>query len=129
MNEKQKKRFEFWKRSSEEEIKAASVLLKKKKLRQALFFVHLSLEKILKALVIKKKGEHPPITHNLKYLAEQIELELSEDMENFLIEATAFNIEARYPDEETPPLEYKYVKEKYKEALEALKWLRKKSEE
>lgn len=129
MNEKQKKRFEFWKRSSEEEIKAASVLLKNKKLRQALFFVHLSLEKILKALVIKKKGEHPPITHNLKYLAEQIELELSEDMENFLIEATAFNIEARYPDEETPPLEYKYVKEKYKEALEALKWLRKKSEE
>ncbi len=129
MNEKQKKRFEFWKCSSEEEIKAASVLFKKKKLRQSLFFFHLSLEKILKALFIKKKGEHPPITHNLKYLSEQIEMELSEDMESFLIEATAFNIEARYPDEDTPPLEYKYVKEKYNEALETLKWLRKKSEE
>jgi HEPN domain-containing protein len=129
MNEKQKKRFEFWKNSSEEEIQAASVLLEKKKLRQSLFFVHLSLEKILKALFIKKKGEHPPITHNLKYLAKKIDLELTENMDSFLIEATAFNIETRYPDEESPPLEIKYVKEKYNEALEVLEWLKKKSEE
>ena len=129
MDEREKKRFDFWKKSSEEEIITASILLKKKKLRQSLFFIHLSLEKILKALFIKKKREHPPITHNLKYLAEQINLELTEKRENFLIEATAFNIEARYPDEENPPPEHKYVKQKYKEALEILEWLRKKSEE
>ncbi len=129
MDERQKKKFEFWKSSSEEEIETALILLKKKKLRQSLFFIHLSLEKILKTLFIKKKGEHPPLTHNLKYLAEKIDLELSEERENFLIEATAFNIEERYPDEETPPMEYNYVKKKYKEALEVLKWLRKKSEE
>lgn len=129
MNEKQKKRFEFWLKSSEEEIAAASVLLKNKKLRQSLFFIHLSLEKILKALVIKEKEEHPPITHNLKYLAEEIGLDLPVEMANFLIEATAFNIEARYPDEEGPKLEYKYVNKKYNEALETLKWLRTKSED
>ena len=129
MDERQKKRFEFWKKSSEEEIDTALDLLKKKKLRQSLFFVHLSLEKILKAMFIKEKGEHPPITHNLIYLAKEIDLELSEERENFLIEATAFNIETRYPDEESPPVEYKYAKEKYREALEVLKWLRKKSEE
>lgn len=129
MDEKQKKRFEFWRNASDEEIKAALVLLENKKLRQALFFVHLSLEKILKALFIKKRGEHPPLTHNLKYLAEKVDLKLSEDKEDFLIEATAFNIEARYPDEETPQLEYKYAKKKYDEALEVLEWLRKKSDE
>jgi HEPN domain-containing protein len=129
MDERQKKRFEFWKKSSEEEINTAHVLLKKKKLRQSLFFIHLSLEKMLKALFIKKKGEHPPLTHNLTYLAEKIELELSEENKYFLIEATAFNIETRYPDEDTPSPEYKYVKQKYKEALEILKWLGKRSEE
>ena len=129
MNEQEKKRFEFWKRSSEEEINIALILLEKKKLRQSLFFIHLSLEKILKALFIKRKKAHPPITHNLKYLAEQIKLELSEERENFLIEATAFNIEARYPDEESPPPAPKYVKQKYEEAQEILKWLRRLSEE
>jgi HEPN domain-containing protein len=129
MDEKQEKRFEFWKKSSKEEIETALVLLKKKKLRQSLFFVHLSLEKILKALFIKEKREHPPITHNLIYLAKEINLDLSEERENFLIEATAFNIEARYPDEESSPIGYKYAKTKYGEALEILKWLRKKSEE
>ncbi|MGD2086525.1 MAG: HEPN domain-containing protein [Candidatus Aminicenantes bacterium] len=129
MDEREKKRFDFWRKSSEEEINTASILLKKKKLRQTLFFIHLSLEKILKALFIKKKREYPPITHNLKYLADRIDLELTETRENFLIEATAFNIEARYPDEESQPPEHKYVKQKYKEALEILAWLRKKSEE
>jgi HEPN domain-containing protein len=129
MNEQERKRFDFWKHSSEEEIKSASILLKKKKLRQSLFFIHLSLEKILKALFIKKKRAHPPITHNLKYLADQLELELTEERENFLIEATAFNIEARYPDEESPMPELKYVKQKYEEALEILKWLMQLSEQ
>lgn len=129
MNEKQKKRFTFWLNASEEEIGAAAVLLKKRKLRQSLFFVHLAVEKILKALFIKKTGEHPPITHNLKYLAETIKLELPESIDNFLVEATAFNIECRYPDEESPVLEYNYVKSKYDEALEILKWLRMKSGE
>ncbi len=129
MDKKQKKRFEFWKNSSNDEINTAAVLLKNKKLRQSLFFVHLALEKALKALFIKENGGHPPITHNLKYLAEKINLELPDSIENFLLEATAFNIESRYPDEETPSLDYKYVKSKYNEGLEILKWLQKKSEE
>ncbi len=129
MNEQESKRFEFWKYSAEEEINTALILLKKKKLRQSLFFIHLSLEKILKALFIKRKKKHPPITHNLKYLADQLDLELTEERENFLIEATAFNIEARYPDEESPMPELKYAKQKYVEAQEILKWLRRLSEE
>lgn len=129
MDEKQRKRFEFWKNAAYEEINAAAVLLKNKKLRQSLFFIHLSLEKILKALFIKEKKEHPPITHNLKYIAENIPLELPDKYEKFLIEATAFNIESRYPDEESPSPDYQYVNDKYNEALEILKWLQKKSEE
>ncbi|MCX6579466.1 MAG: HEPN domain-containing protein [Candidatus Aminicenantes bacterium] len=129
MDEKQRKRFEFWKNAASEEINAAAVLLKNKKLRQSLFFIHLSLEKILKALFIKEKKEHPPITHNLKYIAEKIPLELPEKYEKFLIEATAFNIEARYPDEDSSPPGFQYVNDKYNEAMEVLKWLQKKSGE
>ena len=129
MDEKQRKRFDFWKNSADEEISTAAVLLKNKKLRQSLFFIHLSLEKILKAIFIKEKGEHPPLTHNLKYLAEKIPLKLPGNYENFLIEATAFNIESRYPDEDSSSPDSQYVNDKYNEALEILKWLQKKSEE
>jgi HEPN domain-containing protein len=89
MDEKQGKRFEFWKNGATEEITSTAVLLNNKELRQSLFFVHLSLEKILKTFNIKEKGEHPPITHSLKYIAEKIPLKLPEKYENFLIEATA----------------------------------------
>ena len=35
----------------------------------ALFFGHLYLEKLLKALVVQATGEHAPRTHNLSVLA------------------------------------------------------------
>jgi hypothetical protein len=56
------------------------------------------IEKLLKACLIKRKESAVPHIHQLLKIAQMAGLQLSEDQENFLLEVTAFNIHARYPD-------------------------------
>lgn len=64
----------------------------------ALFFGHLAIEKLLKALHGTKLRQHAPPIHNLVRLARTLGLDLNENRIETLITITAFNIEARYPD-------------------------------
>lgn len=59
---------------------------------------HISTEKLLKALYVKKFEKHAPFTHNLFRLAELLELTLSDDFADWLDEITSFNLNARYDD-------------------------------
>ena len=63
-----------------------------------LFFGHLAVEKELKGLYAIRRGQHAPPIHNLVRLAKAAKLEPDEALTRVLIEITAFNIEARYPD-------------------------------
>lgn len=94
----QKELIDYWKKSSGLDFEAAQDLLSSKKYAHCLFFAHLSMEKILKALYVKEKNEHPPITHNLLMLVKRIGLELDEAQVEHFAEINTFNIEARYPD-------------------------------
>ena len=60
---------------------------------------HQSIEKMLKALYVKRHGSFPPRIHNLLRLIEMIEIRglLSEQQLIFLAELDPMNIEARYP--------------------------------
>ncbi|MFW6225046.1 MAG: HEPN domain-containing protein [Bacteroidota bacterium] len=62
----------------------------------ALFLGHLVIEKTLKALYVKRLGKHAVFTHDLLRLANKIDLELSEDFEEWLDKITTFNLNARY---------------------------------
>jgi HEPN domain-containing protein len=64
----------------------------------SLFLGHISTEKILKALYVKRHKEHAPFTHNLYRLAELIGLDLSDEYSDWLDEITSFNLNARYDD-------------------------------
>ena len=64
----------------------------------ALFFGHLAIEKLLKALHAVKQKDHAPPIHNLLRLAKLTGISVPEDKVDALIEISAFNIEARYPD-------------------------------
>ena len=58
-----------------------------------LFLAHLSLEKLLKAFWVKTNIENnPPKTHNLIYLAQGSNLELSDEQLKFLQFVNTFNI-------------------------------------
>jgi len=64
----------------------------------ALFFGHLAIEKILKALYVIEHKEHAPQLHNLVRLTKESGLEPDEHQIDALIRITTYNIEARYPD-------------------------------
>ena len=88
----------FWTSEAEEALQVAGHLVEKGDFSYALFFGHLALEKMLKALCIKKLQAHAPPIHNLVRLAKIAGIELDEQTESALVTITAFNIESRYPD-------------------------------
>jgi HEPN domain-containing protein len=88
----------YWLSEAIDALTVANHLVEKKDYSYALFFGHLAVEKILKALYVLQKGDHAPLIHNLVRLALDLELDLDETKKEALITITGFNIEARYPD-------------------------------
>ena len=89
----------YWLTSAENDRIVADHLFEKGDYPYALFFGHLTLEKILKAIFVKKTNEAPPLTHRLVFLAEKAGLPASPEQFELLEIVTDFNLEARYPDE------------------------------
>jgi len=87
----------YWLGIAKDDLRVAGHLIDANDRLHALFFCHLAIEKMLKALFVKVNRGSPPPTHNLPRLAMESRLALSgEDLE-FLNELLRFNIEARYP--------------------------------
>lgn len=99
MAEDKKEVVKFWLDGAQEDWEFAVEIWKSgRRLYNALFFVQLSLEKILKALHYHKKEDHPLLTHDLVLLAKKDDLNLDSDLESNLKKITSFNISARYDD-------------------------------
>ena len=90
---------QYWLESADEDWRVSAHLFDKGDYPYSLFFGHLTIEKILKALYVDRINENPPYTHRLVYLAERVSLDLTELQLELLETITDFNIEARYPDE------------------------------
>ncbi len=88
----------YWISEAEEALTVAEHLFEKKDYSYALFFGHLAIEKIIKALYVDHKKEHAPPIHNLQRLARLAEVSLDEEKNETLLVISTFNIEARYPD-------------------------------
>jgi HEPN domain-containing protein len=88
----------YWTSEAEEALQVAGHLVEKGDFSYALFFGHLALEKMLKALCVKELQDHAPPIHNLVRLAKTAGIEIDEQTESDLVTITAFNIESRYPD-------------------------------
>ena len=66
----------YWADSSAYDLETGATLLRSKKYPYALFFGHLAIEKILKALVVKHTGTHAPYSHSLVMLAKKTGFEI-----------------------------------------------------
>lgn len=96
------KQVAFWRNSAQEDLTVAQELLERGRTRHGLFFLHLSLEKLLKAHVCRQTRDLAPRLHNLVRLAELAELHLSESHRDTLAEMNPFAIAGRYPDAPFP---------------------------
>ena len=88
----------YWMDEAKEALDVTEHLFEKKDYSYALFFGHLAVEKILKALYVNKTNEHAPPIHNLQRISKLAGIPLDEDKTDKLILISSFNIEARYPD-------------------------------
>lgn len=89
----------YWLKSAATDWTVAEHLVEKRDYGYALFFGHLHLEKLLKAVFVSRHNEVPPFTHRLPFLAERAGLILTDERLELLEIVTDFNLEARYPDE------------------------------
>lgn len=89
----------YWIQSAENDWRVAGHLFEKGDYPYSLFFGHLTIEKLLKAVFVSKSDEPPPFTHSLTYLAENTGLDSTPERLELLEAITDFNIRARYPDE------------------------------
>ena len=99
MNRKDvKKLIKYWTKTAKHDYETMMGLFKLKRYSDSLFYGHIVLEKILKALVVQNKKRHPKPIHNLLILAQEINIDLEKQDLEFLAEVNKFNIKARYPD-------------------------------
>lgn len=87
---------QHWLDSADKNQETMLHLIESKDYSWALFLGHLVIEKTLKALYVKRLQKHAIFSHDLLRLANKINLELSEDFEEWLDEITTFNLNARY---------------------------------
>ncbi len=87
-----------WIETSDDDFNTMLTLYNSKSYGWSLFLGHISTEKLLKALYVKRFGEHAPFTHNLYRLGELIGLNMSDEYSDWLDEITSFNLNARYDD-------------------------------
>jgi len=127
--EKKQDLVNYWIKSSDYDFEAAEDLLKAGKFAHALFFGHLAIEKILKALFVQVKEDYAPKTHNLLMLVKSINIEVDDKRLNYIIEINTFNMEARYPDEKLEFYEKcteEFTKNKMNGISGIIKWLKEK---
>jgi HEPN domain-containing protein len=87
-----------WRDGAREEWDVAAELLEKGRVRHALFFTHLAVEKALKALACRHTKDLAPRTHNLVRLAEVAGLALGHDRLRVLARLNEFCQAGRYPE-------------------------------
>ena len=94
----------YWIKSSDNDYEVMIDLKEKKRNTYCLFFGQMVIEKLLKAYYAKtnKNAPYAPRTHELAYLANKMNMKLTEKQEDMLETISDFNMEARYGD-------YKYT--------------------
>jgi HEPN domain-containing protein len=92
------KQIDYWLNGAVNDIDTAEILIAGKKYIEGLFFCHLSIEKIFKALVVKKTIQLAPKTHNLNYLCELAGIEVSVENALFMSVLMKYQLEGRYPE-------------------------------
>ena len=81
-----------WIESSDNDFKTMEDLYQTKNNNWALFIGHLVIEKLLKALYLKKKDEFPPMIHDLRRISEKANVKIDTKMRIILDTISRFNI-------------------------------------
>lgn len=122
-----RKETENWLKMVEYDVITADNMLKTGRYVYVIFMCHLSIEKMLKAIVSETIEKTPPRTHNLLYLVKAGEVNLPQPLYDFVSILSNASIPTRYPEDFTKLIEVypkKVAKEYLKKTKETIKWLK-----
>ena len=119
-----KKQIQDWIEGAEDDLSAAELLIREKKILQGLFFCHLVVEKAIKAHLVKKSGEVAPRSHNLIYLSEKADLVFDNETEIFLGILMKYQLQGRYPDYNPVLPDILVVNEYFEKTKNLLQWIK-----
>ena len=89
----------YWAKQIDDDLDCATAIFFAGHYAQSLFWAHLCLEKMCKALWIKNNdGNTPPFVHNLLKIATQTKEFFTEEQLQFFADMNTFQIRGRYPD-------------------------------
>ncbi|MBI3583851.1 MAG: HEPN domain-containing protein [Nitrospinae bacterium] len=118
-----------WFKQASYDLDTAGAMFETGRYIYTIFMCHLSIEKALKGLYTKQLKKPPPKTHDLNYLSELINLNLSDELQKFLDGLNDLSVPTRYPDELDKLLK-QYKKDRVEKMLTQteglLLWLKKK---
>jgi HEPN domain-containing protein len=118
----------YWVDLSSYDLRTAGAMLKTGRYVYVLFMCQQAVEKLLKALVVKRTRSFPPKTHDLERLATICSLAPTPEQSELLRGLTAYYIETRYP-EDARKIARETGREKSRSYLrrtkEIMAWLRK----
>ena len=94
-----KKVINFWIKSAKENLVTAKAMHKTGRWSFVFFMCQQTVEALLKAVYVIKKKEPAPFLHSLSQLALKCELDLTDDIAEFLSTLSRHYIETRYMNE------------------------------
>ena len=118
------KHINYWAKGAEEDFSVAQELIARGRIRHGLFFMHLALEKMLKAHICSYTEELAPKKHDLLSLSRSSNISLTKEQELFLARSGRFQLEGRYPEMLDPPPTPDQAEKEIKKAGDLLSWLK-----
>ncbi len=88
----------YWLDASDSDFDLVKNLFENGRYSYSLFFLHLSIEKLLKGLIVNNTEQNAPYEHNLVRLVEVSKVSCTEIQLDLLSDITTFNIKGRYDD-------------------------------
>lgn len=98
-NAVKQRQVDYWITSAKHDLDVSETLFQNEKYDWCLFLAHLVLEKTFKALYVQNIGKMAPRIHDLVRIAHLAQIEIKEEILEFLDTVNTFNISTRYPDE------------------------------
>jgi HEPN domain-containing protein len=117
----------MWLEDAEYDLGSAQAMLDSGRLFFVVFMCHLTLEKLLKALVVEREGVEPPRIHNLVALAIRADATIPPEQRQLVNELDNMGVVTRYPDGRralAKTLTAERASDMYRRTVEFMAWLR-----
>lgn len=115
----------YWREAANRDLQFAGRLIayQDEEILYCFFYLHLTIEKAIKAHVVRQTRSLPPKIHNLLVLADLGQVQMSQEQLDFCGRINRYNIEARYPNLAIPAPTLQKAKEYFEKTKELMEWL------